>query len=121
MNFLRSLLHALWMLVTVVPWGLLMLLVSTRVRAVLAREVAIVLPGEPAGVRAPPRGEAAARFMDVADFRLFVEATAKVHLATLGPSRELFANVTATYDYFAHPVASLPWDASVMGGLGVGF
>ena len=70
---------------------------------------------------APPRGEAAARFMDVADFRLFVEATAKVHLATLGPSRELFANVTATYDHFAHPVAPLPWDASVMGGLGVGF
>ena len=34
MNFLRSLLHALWMLVTVVPWGLLMLLVSTRVRGV---------------------------------------------------------------------------------------
>jgi 1-acyl-sn-glycerol-3-phosphate acyltransferase len=34
MNFVRSLLHALWMLVTVVPWGLLMLLVSTRVRGV---------------------------------------------------------------------------------------
>ena len=34
MNLLRSLLHALWMLVTVVPWGLLMLLVSTRVRGV---------------------------------------------------------------------------------------
>ena len=34
MNFLRSLLQALWMLVTVVPWGLLMLLVSTRVRGV---------------------------------------------------------------------------------------
>jgi hypothetical protein len=70
---------------------------------------------------APPRGDAAARWMDVADHRLLAEATAKVHLATLGPSRELFANVTATYDYFAHPVAPLPWDASVMGGLGVGF
>jgi 1-acyl-sn-glycerol-3-phosphate acyltransferase len=34
MNFLRSLLHAVWMLVTVVPWGILMLLVSTRVRGV---------------------------------------------------------------------------------------
>ncbi|MCY7308373.1 MAG: 1-acyl-sn-glycerol-3-phosphate acyltransferase [Rhodoferax sp.] len=32
MNFLRSLLHMLWMLVTVVPWGIIMLLASLRVR-----------------------------------------------------------------------------------------
>lgn len=34
MNFLRSLVHGLWMLVSVIPWGLLMLLVSVRVRGI---------------------------------------------------------------------------------------
>lgn len=32
MYFLRSLLHAIWMLVTVVPWGIMMLIVSIFVR-----------------------------------------------------------------------------------------
>ncbi len=32
MNFLRSLLHMVWMLVTVVPWGIIMVLASLRVR-----------------------------------------------------------------------------------------
>ena len=32
MSFLRSVLHALWMLVTVVPWGIIMLLASLRIR-----------------------------------------------------------------------------------------
>ena len=32
MAFLRSFLHALWMLVTVVPWGIIMLVASIRVR-----------------------------------------------------------------------------------------
>ena len=32
MTFLRSVLHALWMLVTVVPWGIIMLLASLRIR-----------------------------------------------------------------------------------------
>jgi len=31
MNFLRSLLHMVWMLVTVVPWGIIMVLASLRV------------------------------------------------------------------------------------------
>ena len=32
MAFLRSLIHMAWMLVTVVPWGIIMLLASLRVR-----------------------------------------------------------------------------------------
>ncbi len=32
MPLIRSILHMLWMLVTVVPWGIIMLLTSTRVR-----------------------------------------------------------------------------------------
>ncbi|MBC7436112.1 MAG: 1-acyl-sn-glycerol-3-phosphate acyltransferase [Bdellovibrionales bacterium] len=32
MNLLRSILHALWMLVTVIPWGLIMVTASIRVR-----------------------------------------------------------------------------------------
>lgn len=32
MALLRSIVHALWMLVTVIPWGLIMVLTSTRVR-----------------------------------------------------------------------------------------
>ena len=32
MSFLRSLTHALWMLITVVPWGIIMLLASVRIR-----------------------------------------------------------------------------------------
>lgn len=34
MALIRSVLHALWMLVTVVPWGIIMLAVSVRVRGV---------------------------------------------------------------------------------------
>lgn len=34
MALLRSIIHALWMLVTVVPWGIIMLVVSIRVRGV---------------------------------------------------------------------------------------
>ncbi|TFZ00012.1 lysophospholipid acyltransferase family protein [Ramlibacter rhizophilus] len=34
MNFLRSVLHALWMLVTVIPWALIMLVASLRVRGI---------------------------------------------------------------------------------------
>ena len=34
MALLRSIIHALWMLITVVPWGIIMLVVSIRVRGV---------------------------------------------------------------------------------------
>ncbi|NBQ88345.1 MAG: 1-acyl-sn-glycerol-3-phosphate acyltransferase [Betaproteobacteria bacterium] len=34
MALLRSIVHALWMLITVVPWGIIMLVVSIRVRGV---------------------------------------------------------------------------------------
>ena len=34
MNFLRSTLHGLWMLVTVIPWALMMLVASIRIRGV---------------------------------------------------------------------------------------
>ncbi|MBM4378623.1 MAG: hypothetical protein FJ086_04880 [Deltaproteobacteria bacterium] len=70
---------------------------------------------------APPRAEAVARWLDVADYRLLVEGAARVHLATLGPGRELFGNVAVSCDYFAHPVTDVPWDLGVLGGLGVGF
>jgi hypothetical protein len=70
---------------------------------------------------APPRTGAAARVLDVADYRLYSEATVKFRLASLGPGRELFGNVTATYDYFANPVAPLPWDLGLLGGLGLSF
>ena len=70
---------------------------------------------------APPRAGAGPRWMDMADYRLLVEASAKVHLVTLGPGRELFANVAVTFDDFAHPVTDVPWDLGVLGGLGVGF
>lgn len=70
---------------------------------------------------APPRGEVAARVLDVADYRLYAEAAVKFRLLTLGPGREFFGNVTATYDVFAHPVAPLPWDLGLLGGLGLSF
>lgn len=70
---------------------------------------------------APPRTEAAARVFDVSDFRLYSEATVRFRLASLGPGRELFGNLTASYDYFANPVAPLPWDLGLLGGLGLSF
>jgi hypothetical protein len=70
---------------------------------------------------APPRSEEAARVMDVSDYRLYSEATVKFRLASLGPGRELFGNVTTSYDYFAHPAAPLPWDLGLLGGLGLSF
>ena len=43
MDFLRSLLHALWMLVTVIPWGIWMVVSSLRPTEVICREPGLIL------------------------------------------------------------------------------
>jgi hypothetical protein len=69
----------------------------------------------------PPNGVDGHRFFDVSDYRLVAQLSLKVNVARFQSGAKAYISFGGTYEYFARPLTSSPYDLTLQGGLGVSF
>jgi hypothetical protein len=69
----------------------------------------------------PPNGVDGHRVLDFTDFRLVLQLNLKVNFAEFGNGARAYISLGGTYEYFARPLTSSPYDLLLQGGLGISF
>jgi len=69
----------------------------------------------------PPNGVDGHRVFDFTDYRLVLQLNLKVNFAHFGNGARAYISLGGTYEYFARPLTSSPYDLLLQGGLGVSF